>query len=226
MVLSYLNSKSLLSYFNCSREAFESAIRFPTWRLLYCYLKLSKVQNFIISTYDKFEDTDYFALDSLLLWLEDLNHLAHSVKVIPSSDTLSFKMPTSLSPTNDFPLGHRRLFTQVSTAVKGLAVYTISIWGRDYISGIEGIPSNSCQPIGHLHGTTQKIYFDMKKTNNLSFLVDSLGLRSLQIGASTWSSGAPDRLGCFEGRSILKNRSVAELVIFTDVSLHLIHSFV
>ncbi|KAF7860458.1 hypothetical protein EAF04_008584 [Stromatinia cepivora] len=216
MVLSYLDSKSLLSYFSCSREASESAIRFPTWQLLYRYFKIAKVQNFIVCTYDKFEDTDYLALDSLLLWLEDLNHLAHNVKVIPSSDTLSFKIPASLSPTDDFPLGHRRIFAKISTDVKGLTVYIISIRGRDYISGIEGIPSNSCQPIGHLHGPRQRIFFNMEKTDNLSFLIDSLGLRSLQIGESTWSSGTPDRLGCFEGRSILKNGSVAELVVFTD----------
>ncbi|CAG8977998.1 hypothetical protein HYALB_00000667 [Hymenoscyphus albidus] len=207
LIISHLDSRSLMSYLHSSHDALLSAESVPSYQLLYSYVKAIKIQDMVVSAYHNFQEEDYPAFESLLLWLENM---------VSQSRYLEAKLPVSLpnhSLAAPFALGHRKLEVDISAATSGLRVYLISIQGKNYISGIEGIPP-SCGLIGACSSVSRNIDFHTENINKVGFLVDSLGLRSLRIGDGTWSSGTPHQLDCFEGFSVTGDSK--KLIVLAD----------
>ncbi|ESZ89573.1 hypothetical protein SBOR_10042 [Sclerotinia borealis F-4128] len=224
MILYYLDSKSLFSYFISNRFALSLSTQYSPWQLLLSYtnsiLKQSiTIQDIVIFAHRRFDDDDYIAMDGLLSWIRILDHLASMLKARYPSYSLSFWIPPkpmdNLPQKHHFPLGPRKITTHIPNTLTGFKVYLISIHGQKYVSGLEGIPSSAQISIGVCHGISYHIYFRANQISNLGFVVDSLGIRSLKFGESEWSSGVPSILNWFEGISI-DNDSNNQLVVFTD----------
>ncbi|KAF7869769.1 hypothetical protein EAF04_004553 [Stromatinia cepivora] len=101
LILPYLDSKSLISYFASSSLAFSLAALYPPWKLLSYTESISKkktiVQDIVISAHYKFDIDDYIALDKLVSWIQKLDDLACILKV-RLSYLSSFEVP--LRPIN------------------------------------------------------------------------------------------------------------------------------
>lgn len=222
-ILSYLDSRALLSYFSSSRSALLSAEKFPSWQPLYLYTKAfmhkTKVQDIVVSAYYEFDDSNYIEFESLLLWVQDMDCLARTLRVRLLLNSKTLHVLSTKSLVEPSPLGHRRLTIRISSTVVGFKVYTILVRGKNYVSGLQGIPYASCKPIGDCRGSSYDIYFNPNNIDSLGFIVDALGIRSLRLGDSEWSSGTPFKLNCFEGLSIANTKGDKELIVLADVSL-------
>lgn len=227
LILSYLDSRPLLCYFNSSRFTLVSSTRFPPWQLLFSYTnsileKRRAVEDLVVSAYREFGEPNYVAFDGLLLWVQRLDCLSRLLKVRSSSGVLSFCDPPSLSLVTGSPLRHQhrhqQLLASVTDRLQGLNVYSILVHGRRYVCGLEGIPSTTHIFIGDCRGIPNAIFFRYHDKQELGFIVDSLGVRSLRVGDSEWSSGSLFDLKCFEGMGIADSSGDTKLAICMDVS--------
>lgn len=223
LILQCLDLKSLLNYFNSSYYAFSFVTKYLPWRPLESHIKfISKqaitIQDIVVFAHRRLNDsTALDALDALISWTQTIDHLAFLLRDRYSSCS----KPIENSPTiYNSPFGTRKVISHIPSILIGFKVYFISIHGQKYISGLEGIPSSTQVSIGTCYNIPYYLYFRAKKELQLNFVVDALGIRSLKINESKWSSGEPSTLNQFEGISIVEMLNENELVVLTDVSIY------
>jgi hypothetical protein len=195
------------------------------WNVLSLYtqavvLDKLRIQDVVVSVYRRFNDNDYVCLDTLLSWVQKIVCLARVLRETLCSPSTPLNKPVDTSFEHSLPLGHRQLILAVSSTLLGLKVYMIPICGQTYICGLEGIPSTKCGLIGERRRTSHTIYFRPDNIEDLGLVVDSLGLLSLRIGQSEWSSKTPHELNSFEGLDAA-NIGVKEIVVSADVGSRL-----
>lgn len=221
-ILSYLDSKSAVSYFTSCWSMLLSAREIPAWRDLSLFISPhKKISDIVIEAYYTFNDGDYACLDALQDWLQELLHLGRVLKLSLPSLSTPIEEAAEVSFEHRTPLGHRELAIVIPGALLGWKVYTTPIRGKKYVCGLEGIPHTICGLIGEHSSTFRNIYFQPDSIDNLGFVVDSLGIRSLRIGRSEWSSGTPSELAWFEGIDIAHN-GTREMVVFADVGFQFV----
>lgn len=70
--------------------------------------------------------------------------------------------------------------------------------------------------LGHKTSFVSKVDVSTSRVDELGFIVDSLGVRSVRFGGSPWSSGDPKSVKCWEGFS--RRRAAKTFRVVRDVS--------
>ncbi|CAD6448550.1 a244abed-1581-43f4-a732-93147350d3ef [Sclerotinia trifoliorum] len=147
----------------------------------------------------------------LVAWIQKLDDLACILKV-RLSYLSSFEVPPGITCVSHseqrFLLGYQQITIFIPSTITDFNVYFVSIHGKRYISGLEGIPCSTQISIGACFGITHRISFSSNKSD-LGFVADSLRIRSIRFGKSGWSSEVPSNLDCFEGLSINNDNELA-----------------
>lgn len=170
----------------------------------------------ILGIYSKFHKTGYSGHDKRWKLMSKINSLAlyiHEMrqnKLIWQS-TDKFSTPAPRLRAMDCKVEFREQVVHLLDCTKQVRVYTTSIDGRQYVSGLRikhevaGIESASYVDVAIVGAP-----FDV-----LEHCQDELGIRSLRFGKSSWSHGDPGSLRCWEGFS--RRRQASRFRVIQDV---------
>lgn len=221
MILSILPPSSIMNFFRSSKQAFRYANAVLDQGLLQFHRYttassgISYKQTLILTLLFEFPYPHCLALDRRWELTSKVVFLAKYASKIPEqliAPTMDMRAPLR-SINHSF--GFKELIAEIPDDINAIRVYMVELGGNLYVSGLKFIAKTTRR----LLGNQSEIFHDLDglhlEVDTIRFVVDSLGLRSLKLGDSLWSSGHPR--GCWEGFS--KRQGDRMVRIVHDVSL-------